>query len=488
MRGMSDLTGERLQRREALRHRLGSLLSSHGYRQLDTPLLEPTELFLRKSGGELASQLFSFTDPGGREVSLRPEFTAPAIRHYLDNLDRAVLPCRWQYCGPVFRFDNSAVQDDTPFGSQFTQIGGELLGSDEALAEVELLSLAVFALTKAELQGWTLRLADLGVLNSLLDPMGLSERARAFVVQSIPRLSGGQEAITELVDQARRLHVIGRPDDDDYLSQAVQGLDDDEARSVLLGVLRSNPLDRLGQRKPEEVVERLLRKIRRPDAEESLRLALASVSELAQVRGTPAEAMSGATSVLRKAGASECALERLRRLFELLPADWLESSCTLSGDVVLDFGLVRGLAYYNGIIFEVSHPGRPTPLGGGGRYDGLARDLGGAERLPALGFAYNLDAMADLTESAAEPGADPLGVLVVSSEDAAHSAALAVANGLRANGEVVLLESGPMALESMQEYAMQLNLSSILLVASDGTTSIHNVREPGESNVLPLIG
>ena len=45
---------------------------SCGYLPVDTPILEETELFLRKSGGELASKMYTFTDPGGHRVSLRP--------------------------------------------------------------------------------------------------------------------------------------------------------------------------------------------------------------------------------------------------------------------------------------------------------------------------------------------------------------------------------------------------------------------------------
>ena len=360
---MSDLSGEPLRRRDEMQRRFFSLLASYGYRRLDTPLLEPTELFLRKSGGELASQLFSFSDPSGRAVSLRPEFTAPAIRHYLDNSENIELPVRWQYSGPVFRFDGAAMQDDDPYRSQFTQAGGELLGAVGILADAELLSLAVAALSEAGLSGWMLRLSDLGVLNSLLESLGLSERARAFVVQSVPRMSEGPSVIPALLEESRRLHVIGRPLEDDYLSQAVQGLDDDEARNVLLGVLRSNPLDQLGQRKPEEVVERLLRKIRRSDAEESLRHALEIACELAQVRGDADTAIAGASQVLRRAGADTSAASRLEQTIAMLPGGQDES-----GEIVLDFGLVRGLAYYNGIIFEVSHPnlaqspGRWRPL------------------------------------------------------------------------------------------------------------------------------
>ena len=201
LRGMSDLSGHSLARRNSLQTLVTALLSGYGYRPLETPLLEPTELFLRKSGGELASQLLSFTDPVGRAVSLRPEFTAPAIRHYLEHPGSVELPARWYYCGPVFRFDGVSLQDEAPARSQFTQIGAELLGSPSVLADVELLTLAVSTLSESGISGWTLRLADLDVLNSLLDPVGLSERARAFVVQNVPRLSEGSDAIPHLIEE-----------------------------------------------------------------------------------------------------------------------------------------------------------------------------------------------------------------------------------------------------------------------------------------------
>ena len=489
LRGMPDFTGDTLLRREQLQRRLTALLSSYGYHGLDTPLLEPTELFLRKSGGELASQLFSFTDPGSRAISLRPEFTAPAMRYYLEHSSEIELPARWQYCGPVFRFDGASLssasafrqaQDERGGGGQFAQIGGELLGASSVMADVELLDIAVSALSASGLRDWTLRLADLNVLNSLLDPLSLSERARAFVVQSVPLLRDGPAAIPQLMDDARRLHVIRRSAaDDDYLSQAIHGLDDDEARNVLLGVLRSNSLDQLGQRRPEEVVERLLRKIRRPDAEESLRLALHTACELAQVGGEPATALAGASSALRKAGADTSSVGRLEQIINMLlergrphPPALLEGEET----IVLDFGLVRGLAYYNGIIFEVSHPDWPGSLGGGGRYDGLARDLGGSHRLPALGFAYNLDALVDLTvgDSVAS-SAESSGVLVVADSDVSHASALAVAQEIRNKGETAELEVVGRTIEEARAYAAFRRLRRVIVVSEDGETTTLDV-------------
>lgn len=364
-------------------------MSGYGYRQIETPVLEPTELFLRKAGGELASQLYSFTDAGSNSVSLRPEFTSPIMRHYLETAANITLPARWQYCGPVFRFDTSHPEAR----SQFTQVGGELIGSSEISADVELLTLAVAVPTKLGLVDWSLKLADLDVLDSLLAPVGLSERTRSFIIQSMPLLSEGRSVVPKFLEEGKHLHLVGSSNgygdsEDAALRQAVQGLDDAQARSVLLGILQWNSADQLGQRTPEDVVERLLHKIRGTDNEDQLRHGLELASDLAAIKGEPGQALESVKKTLASAGANRDAVDRLSEVIKPM-----SQGSDAKGRISLDFGLVRGLAYYNGVIFEVSHSNWPGTLGGGGRYDTLSRALGGSDPVPALGFAYNLDAL-----------------------------------------------------------------------------------------------
>ena len=397
---MHDVSEQSWRDKLDLANRVRQLLGSYGYRLLETPVLEPTELFLRKSGGGLASQLYSFTDAGSNAVSLRPEFTSPIMRHYLENAASISLPARWQYCGPVFRFDLSHPEAS----GQFTQVGGELIGSAEITADVELLNLATSVPDQLGLDGWSLQLADLDILNSLLDPVGVSERARSFIIQSMPQLSEGRSAVPKVLEEGLHLHLVGgangsrnsgRQDSEGAaLRQSVQGLDDDQAKSVLLGLLQWNSTDQLGQRTPEEVVERLLRKIRGTDNEDKLRQGLESASDLAVIKGEPEQAMESVRKTLASAGANQDAANRLSEVIRLL-----SNGPDTKGRIVLDFGLVRGLAYYNGVIFEVSHPDWPGNLGGGGRYDTLSRALGGSDAVPALGFAYNLDALIALGAS-----------------------------------------------------------------------------------------
>ena len=68
----------------------------------------------------------------------------------------------------------------------------------------------------------------------------------------------------------------------------------------------------------------------------------------------------------------------------------------------LDVGLARGIAYYTGAIFEMyAGPEGGPSLGGGGRYDGLVRALGGDD-VPAMGFAYNMESVLEALTGACE--------------------------------------------------------------------------------------
>ena len=89
---MNDSSQDSWLRKRGLQERLVALMDSYGYHLLETPVLESTELFLRKSGGELASRMYSFTDAGSNSVSLRPEFTAPIMRHYLEHAEAVDVP------------------------------------------------------------------------------------------------------------------------------------------------------------------------------------------------------------------------------------------------------------------------------------------------------------------------------------------------------------------------------------------------------------
>lgn len=469
LRGMADQSQEGWVRKRRVQDHLQELIGSHGYRCLETPILESTELFLRKSGGQLASRLYSFTDSGSNSVSLRPEFTAPIMRHYLEHATELQLPVRWQYSGPVFRYE-----DEGGAGGQFTQIGTELLGSASVVADVEMVGLAASIPAHLGISGYQVKLADLDLLNSVLDTTGISDRARTFVIGAVPDLQDGPSSIPRALEQADRLRLTAGGLETDQLSRGIQGLDDDQARKVLQGMLQLSATEQLGQRDPDDVVDRMLRKLRGSDTEKDLRTALELASRLASIQGIPSAALEAAQAVVKDAGANASALDRLQQFLELIMG-----GAGIEDHLVIDLGLLRGLAYYNGIVFEVSHPSLPESLGGGGRYDGLAGALGSTHPVPALGFAYNLEYLMDLSPGI-DDGLSPENkkpvVLVVSDRPGVNPEVMKAAEDLRREGAVVEMDVLNLSFEDTLTHAGKLGMDRLVAVGPDGTRTTHQLR------------
>jgi histidyl-tRNA synthetase len=479
-----NLSQESWLRKRRLQDSLLHLFGSHGYRVLETPILEPTEIFLRKSGGELASQMFSFLDPGSQAVTLRPEFTAPIMVHYLERAHEIDLPARWQYSGAVFRYDATNLDS----AGQFTQVGAELIGSASVMADAELISLAAQVPLRSGLNDFTLTLADLQVIHTILDPVELSERARSFIIASVPQLREGKRRMPELLERARQLNLTGHNIEDDQLGVAISGLDDDQARAVLKGFLgwSGGEAPQLGQRDADEVVQRLLRKVRGSDAQSHLERGLELIAELATVSGEPLAALDTARRIMSDAGASCLALDRLAELVSLMLADPV-----LTGNLVIDFGLARGIAYYNGIIFEVAHPTQQRSLGGGGRYDPLARALGSPEGVPAAGFAYNLESLMELVGGDAEnvPGEGarvlswPASALVLAEGPENRQHAIGAAREMRQDGLLVELDVGGRSLEQALTYASKKGLNQVVSVSEGGKRTAYRAGPEDEARI-----
>lgn len=393
--GMRDDATRGVERREAAKQSLQGYLASRGFRPIDTPLLEPTELFLRKSGGALASRMYTFTDPGGNRVSLRPEFTSSAIRHYLERADEEPLPALLQYAGPVFRYD-------TIHGSnQFDQVGAEIIGSPAPDSDGEVLAMAAEGLQLRGVVSPQCVVGHVGVLHLMLEEMGLSRRARDFLIANLPRLKQTPEERHLIREQAQTLGLMHTQEHP--VSQALaQTLDGAEARALLIELFQGSHTDVVGSRSIEEILDRFLAKAQRGDNPQRIETGIDLFSRLAAVRGPEEQAMGEIRSALRESGISVSVLKPLEQVLASLHVR------SPSVAPVVDIGLVRGLAYYTGMVFDVvaTDPGgTPRTVCGGGRYDGLVRALGGVDDVPALGFAYNVENLLHLLPE--DPEAKP---------------------------------------------------------------------------------
>src|SRR6184192_4470457 len=262
----------------------------YGFVEWEGPVLEPTELYKKKSGAEIVDQLFNFTDKGEREVALRPELTPTLARVVAAHEREFKKPLKWFSIGQFFRYEK---QQRGRLREHF-QLNCDIVGESDLAADIELVALCI----------------------DVLRAFGLSEND--FVVRISDR-----EFWTDFL----RERDVPADRWDEFLQT----------------------IDKFGREPREKTAEKL---------------------------GNLADPVF---ATLKSAGKSE----KLGKLVDGLRGRGLADF------VAIDIGIVRGLAYYTGIVFEVfDRAAKFRAIAGGGRYDNLIGVLSdGAVSMPALGFA-----------------------------------------------------------------------------------------------------
>lgn len=141
-RGTRDILPDEFAARRWLLDTHNAVAESFGYRAIETPVIEATELFSRGVGADtdiVEKQMFTFEDRGGRSLTLRPEGTAGTLRAVLGaHLDQEVRPVRVHYAGPFFR----AERPQAGRQHQFTQVGIECIGEGSPALDAEIVEVA----------------------------------------------------------------------------------------------------------------------------------------------------------------------------------------------------------------------------------------------------------------------------------------------------------------------------------------------------------
>ena len=164
VRGTRDIMPEEMRRQRRVVETACELAASYGYLEMSTPIFEFTDVFRRPLGETsdvVSKEMYTFTDRGDEEVTLRPEVTAAVCRAFLSEGLTQQLPCKFFCHGPMFRYD----RPQKGRWRQFHQINVELIGVSEPLGDVETIALGVDILEALGVLGKT-RLE----LNSLGDP------------------------------------------------------------------------------------------------------------------------------------------------------------------------------------------------------------------------------------------------------------------------------------------------------------------------------
>lgn len=139
-----------------------TILERAGYRRIETPVFEHTELFARGVGTStdiVQKEMYTFDDAGGRSLTLRPEGTASICRAYVEHgMQKLPQPVKVWYHGPFFRHERAQAGRYR----QFWQIGAEAIGSDAPALDAETIVLLATILDELEVGGLRLRLGSLG--------------------------------------------------------------------------------------------------------------------------------------------------------------------------------------------------------------------------------------------------------------------------------------------------------------------------------------
>jgi histidyl-tRNA synthetase len=298
------------------------LCALYGYRKIQTPVFEDTELFARTAGESsdvVRKEMYTFVDRGDRSLTLRAEATAPIVRAYLEHgLHREPQPQKLYTVASIFRYGR-------PQKGRFRehwQLDIEAIGTDDPAIDAEVIQLYDALLHRVGVTDYTLELNSIGDRN-----------CRPAYLERL------------------------RP----WLEERAAELDEDTREQARRNPLRA--LDNIGA-KPAPVQE-ILRQA--PTIGDSL--CDACREHFAAVR-----------SYLDAYGVE----------YELTPT------------------LVRGLDYYTRTAWEFvgPHAGSTSTISGGGRYDGLAEELGGPAT-PGVGFGAGLERLLLAVEDAGVTAAPP---------------------------------------------------------------------------------
>ena len=161
IRGMQSLLGEDADRMAAVVAAFDRVRRLYGFKRVEVPVLEPTEVFARTIGETtdvVSKEMYSFEDRSGDSVTMRPELTAGIARAYLSEGWQQFAPLKVATHGPAFRYE----RPQKGRFRQFHQLDAEIIGAGEAAADVELLALGDQLLKELGIGGVTLELNTLG--------------------------------------------------------------------------------------------------------------------------------------------------------------------------------------------------------------------------------------------------------------------------------------------------------------------------------------
>lgn len=181
--------------RSTLIEKLTDVFRSFGYVPIDTPVIEYSEILLRKSNGETEKQVFRFEDNGGRDVALRFDLTVPFARFTAEHKDELYFPFKRYHIAKVWRGEKPQAGRYR----EFIQCDFDCVGSDSASSDFEILSLIKAALQAIGVEDITIRMSHRGIFNQFLEKRNLTDKSED-ILRTVDKLAkvGKEEVASQL--------------------------------------------------------------------------------------------------------------------------------------------------------------------------------------------------------------------------------------------------------------------------------------------------
>ncbi len=208
LKGFRDFLPEAEITRTALIEKLTETFRSFGFVPIDTPVLEYSEILLRKSNGETEKQVFRFEDNGGRDVALRFDLTVPFARFTAEHKDELYFPFKRYHIAKVWRGEKPQAGRYR----EFIQCDFDSVGSDSAASDFDILFLMKAALSNIGVDDITIRLSHRGIFNRFLTRIGMTEKGEDILrtVDKIAKIGKDevQAQLTEITGSTEKASDI----------------------------------------------------------------------------------------------------------------------------------------------------------------------------------------------------------------------------------------------------------------------------------------
>ncbi|MBW6451668.1 MAG: histidine--tRNA ligase [DPANN group archaeon] len=181
LKGTNDIFPEENEKRNFIIKKLKNIVRNYGFREIKTPTMENFETFSKNIGSHLTEKMYLFKDKSNRSIVLRPESTAPVTRLYVGNRHIFSKTVKLFYSQNHFRYE----RPQHGRFREFWQFGIELFGSNEHIADAEVLAVVNDIMRDIGFESFKIKLGHVGILRQVFDDENIPKEIQSDILSKI---------------------------------------------------------------------------------------------------------------------------------------------------------------------------------------------------------------------------------------------------------------------------------------------------------------